>query len=281
MRGAIAEGIKLSDVPDLFEKIDAAMDLLTLINQARITAAPNSVLLGSNRSAAFNISVDNLQKVSVMEFVIGISDSRFEITDISTTYSGENSLFTTNLDYYGDGTAAYFSLAQVGGFADIARFEAATVTLTLKSGQLITRADFVLMLYRSTGFRAENRVTFEDLPSSEEYRDAIENAAGCGIVNGIGGGKFDPYGKVTRQDAAVIVYRLLQYLGKAESPSDAPAVTFNDYDMISGYAVEAMNFMINEGMLKGSSGYLRPRDPITRAEAAVFLYRVIEKFELI
>lgn len=147
--------------------------------------------------------------------------------------------------------------------------------------QMITRADFVLMLYRMAGFSAENRVTFEDLPESQEYRDAIENAAGCGIVNGIGAGKFDPYGKITRQDAAVIVYRLLKYLGKVESPQEAPAVKFNDYYMVSGYAVEAMNFMINEKILQGSNGYLRPRDPITRAEAAVFLYRVIEKFELI
>lgn len=137
VRNTIAEGTELSDVPGLSEKIDAAMGLLTPINQANITAAPNSVLMGSNRSVTFNISVDNLQKVSVMEFIISISDSRFEITDISTSYNGENSLFTTNLDYYGDGTAAYFSLAQVGGFADAARFEAATVTLTLRSGSRI------------------------------------------------------------------------------------------------------------------------------------------------
>lgn len=148
-------------------------------------------------------------------------------------------------------------------------------------GQHITRADFVLMLYRMAGFSAENRVTFEDLPESQEYRDAIENAAGCGIVNGIGAGKFDSYGKITRQDAAVIVYRLLKYLDKAGTTPEAPAMIFSDYDQISDYAVEAMNFMINEKILQGSNGYLRPRDPITRAEAAVFLYRVIEKFELI
>jgi len=147
-------------------------------------------------------------------------------------------------------------------------------------GQMITRADFVLMLYRMTGFEAEKKAAFEDLPELQEYRDAIENAAGCGIIKGIGGNRFDPYGKITRQDAAAIVYRLLNYLGKAE-PASESVKAFNDSEMISDYALEAMNFMINEEILQGSSGYLRPRSPITRAEAAVFLDRVIEKFELL
>src|SRR5690606_36852381 len=72
-----------------------------------------------------------------------------EITDISTSYNGENSLFTTNLDYYGDGTSAYFSLAQVGGFADAARFEAATVTLTLRSGSRIESGESLESVHES------------------------------------------------------------------------------------------------------------------------------------
>ncbi|HEX2947315.1 MAG TPA: prolyl oligopeptidase family serine peptidase [Clostridia bacterium] len=126
-------GAAISDVPALADRIKAGRAMLVYINQATITAAPNSVLMGSNRSVSFNVSIKNLQKVSVMEGLIGISDSRFEITDISTSYSGENMLFTKNLDYNGDGTTAYFSLAQVDGFKDAAEFDAAKVTITLKS----------------------------------------------------------------------------------------------------------------------------------------------------
>lgn len=149
-----------------------------------------------------------------------------------------------------------------------------------RPGENITRADFVLILYRIVGFKAENRATFEDIPPSQEYIDAIENAAGCGIVKGIDGKRFDPYASITRQDAAVIIYRLLNYLGKAEEP-DGPAKAFKDSDMISEYAIEAMDFMVKEGLLQGSNGFLRPKSPITRAEAAVFLCRVIEKYELL
>jgi len=141
VREAIGEGIDLSDVPGLSERLDEARSLLKLINQANITAAPNSVFMGDNRSVTFNISIDNLQKVSVMECVVSISDSRFEITDVSTSYSEENMLFTTNIDYYGDGTAAYFSLAQVGGFADAEKFDAAVVTVTLKNDARIDNGE--------------------------------------------------------------------------------------------------------------------------------------------
>lgn len=149
-----------------------------------------------------------------------------------------------------------------------------------RPGENITRADFVLILYRIAGFEAENRVSFEDIPPSQEYRDAIENAAGCGIIKGIDGKRFNPYDNITRQDAAVIVYRLLNYLGKAEAP-EGSAKTFNDSEMISAYAKETVDFMVNDGLLQGSGGYLRPRNPITRAEAAVFLYRVTEKYGLL
>ncbi|HEX2947314.1 MAG TPA: S-layer homology domain-containing protein [Clostridia bacterium] len=145
---------------------------------------------------------------------------------------------------------------------------------------MITRADFVLMLYRIAGFKAEKRATFEDLPKSAEYKDAIENAAGCGIIEGIGSRKFKPFDKITRQDAAVIVYRLLNYLEKVK-PSTGSISAFKDSDKVSAYALDAVTFLVREEILQGGDGLLRPKSQITRAEAAVLLYRVIKKYELL
>lgn len=189
---AIAQGIGLSDIPELSEKIDAGMAVLTLINQVSISAAPNSVLMGDNRSVTFNISVDNLQKVSVMEGLISISDSRFEITDISTSYTGENSLFTKNVDYYGDGTTAYFSLAQVGGFADAARFDAATVTVTLKSDARIENGESIesviesVKMYFGTDGETYSGIVGEGKASTKVWNagDTIGDLDGNDIVNG-------------------------------------------------------------------------------------------------
>jgi hypothetical protein len=69
-----------------------------------------------------------------MEGLIKISDSKFEITDITSLYSGSNFIFTNNLNYSSDGTAAYFSLAKIGGFADTAKLDVVDITIRLKGG---------------------------------------------------------------------------------------------------------------------------------------------------
>ena len=113
------------------------------INQAKLEVAPNTIL-GSDRSIKFRVSVDSLQGVDVMEGFIKISDDKFEITNIESLYSGENFLFTKNLDYNGDGTTAYFCLAQVGGFADTAKMDIVDVTIKLKEGKTATSLEAAL-----------------------------------------------------------------------------------------------------------------------------------------
>jgi endo-1,4-beta-xylanase len=43
---------------------------------------------------------------------------------------------------------------------------------------------------------------------------------------------------------------------------------------VAGYALEAAGAFINAGLIEGDGALLRPRDPLTRAEAAVLLYRI-------
>lgn len=147
-------------------------------------------------------------------------------------------------------------------------------------GNAVTRADFVLMIYRLAKLEAETRSTFNDLPASQEYIDAIENAAGCGIVLGIGDDRFDPSSNIKRQDAIVIAYRLLKYLGKDLADSNTSLSAFGDASTLSDYAYEAMTYMVGKGIIIGSNGNLEPIRPITRAEIAVLLYRMINEFEL-
>ncbi len=133
---AIADGTSVVQEAELLADIADAKDALVLINQAKLEVAPYTVLSkdnDGNRSVVFTVTIDQLQDVDAMAGIIKVSNTKkFEITEIQSKYSGSNVLFTTNLDYTGNGKTAYFSLAQVGGFADMAKMDVVDITITLK-----------------------------------------------------------------------------------------------------------------------------------------------------
>jgi len=52
---------------------------------------------------------------------------------------------------------------------------------------------------------------------------------------------------------------------------------FADRAQIAGYAVSSIAALAQEGLVEGSDGEVNPRGKATRAETAVFLYRVYNR----
>ena len=102
---------------------------------------------------------------------------------------------------------------------------------------------------------------------------AVRWATSQGIVGGYGNGTFGPNDPITREQLAVMLWRY----------SGSPAATnkelhFNDTDEISGFALEAMRWAVENGILNGyGDGRLGPRGQATRAQAAQMLKNFIEK----
>ena len=48
-------------------------------------------------------------------------------------------------------------------------------------------------------------------------------------------------------------------------------------DMPDNWATEALTNAVNNGLIGGSDGYIRPDDPMTRAEMATILKRFLDK----
>ena len=95
--------------------------------------------------------------------------------------------------------------------------------------------------------------------------------------NGISDGT-NMIGEVTREQLAAILYRYAKQKGYDVSKS-AALTAFSDADKVSGYAAEAMQWAVAEGLLQGSNGKLNPQGSATRAQVATILMRFMQKYE--
>lgn len=156
-----------------------------------------------------------------------------------------------------------------------------TSTTTFSPNSTMSRAMLVSTLYRMAGSPSVAYTdAFSDVPRNTYYTNGVIWAANNGIVNGIGNGKFNPHGNVTREQIAVFLYRYAEYCGY-DTSKRADLSTYPDNGNISNYAKSAMSWAVAEQIMNGISNVngptvLSPKSSATRAQAAAFLKRFIE-----
>ena len=129
----------------------------------------------------------------------------------------------------------------------------------------LTRAQFAQILYNKEGRPAvTGGSAFPDVAEGAWCSPAISWAAEQGIVGGYSDGLFGPEDSITREQLAVMLWR---YAG-------SPAATdkelhFTDADQASGYALEALRWAVENGVMSGKGGgVLDPNGLATRAQTA-------------
>ncbi|HOJ11287.1 MAG TPA: S-layer homology domain-containing protein, partial [Clostridiales bacterium] len=142
----------------------------------------------------------------------------------------------------------------------------------------INRADFVVLLVRMLGVSADTIENFDDVDSNAYYARELAIARALGIVNGIGGNKFNPNGEISRQDAFVMLYRAMKKYSRLPDSISNSNPEFKDFGDVSDYALESIESFTKSGIVKGSGGYLNPKDTTTRGEAAALFRRIIKYF---
>ncbi len=141
----------------------------------------------------------------------------------------------------------------------------------------MTRGMLVTVLWRLDGETApKTATTFTDVDANAYYADAVAWAAESGVVNGIGGNKFDPEGNVTREQIAAILFRYAAFKG-VDTAARANLATFPDAEKTSAYAHDALSWAVAAELVKGtkegSTIYLDPQGSATRAQVAAILSR--------
>ena len=138
-----------------------------------------------------------------------------------------------------------------------------------------TRAMLVMVLYRMAGApdMAGRESSFTDVSADSWYGAAVIWASENGIVNGVGGGLFDPDASLTREQMAMMLYRFAGYLG-SNTEKSADLSAYGDADAVSAAAQDAMAWAVAEGLVNGrSAAELAPKASATRAELATILFR--------
>ena len=138
-------------------------------------------------------------------------------------------------------------------------------TTTFAPNGTCTRAMAAVVLYRLADpvIPSVKPSTFTDL-TQDWYKNGVAWAQQHGIVKGVGGNRFDPNGKVTREQLVTMMWR---YAGEPEVKEDY-LKNFPDANKIADYAKPAFNWAISKGIINGSDGKLLPKDNATRAQFA-------------
>ena len=139
--------------------------------------------------------------------------------------------------------------------------------------QAVSRAEFIAWMMRSANIMASGE-GFADVPDNNVYYNEITSAKASGIVIGRENGKFEPDGVLTREEAAIIMIRILLWKNITDAKPEGNSGEFTDLNDISPSAVFYVYKAVNAKLLSGRDNKLCPRDTLTRAEAIVLARRL-------
>jgi hypothetical protein len=168
----------------------------------------------------------------------------------------------------------------------------------------ITRGEFATMVvkildlplnYAPESTSNFNQLTFNDVPAANvpnalwDYR-YIETAARAGIISGVGPRQFAPNAYLTREQAAVIIARAMNYkLGTPEKDRESLAKQFTDAGTIDYYAVSHVQAVVKAKIMQGQKNTVEgqskatysfnPKSYLNRADMAIIAYNLMSNLK--
>lgn len=119
--------------------------------------------------------------------------------------------------------------------------------------------------------------SYHDITENRWSKDYINTAEKYLFDDTYGSSSFHPTEKYSREKCA---YAIVQALGISADKNlldkDVLQKNFKDIDDITNSIRTPMAIAVERAIVKGDSGAIRPKGEVTRAEAAVLLYRAIQ-----
>lgn len=144
------------------------------------------------------------------------------------------------------------------------------------------REEFVKMAVAAFGLYIEDAVSkFTDVDNEKWYAPYVASAHAAGMVAGNDDGSFGVGEMVSRQDVAVMIYRILNEKG-IELEHTRGIEKFSDQTEISVYAQKGIESLYRAEILNGmGNGAFEPKASTTKAQAAVMIAAVLERISQI
>lgn len=303
LSGAYTQIIEISE--DAVDKISLASKLAIEVGQNAILAADVTVNYQGVVAKTSSGRVRNGLTWSSTNEKVATVNEQGEITALASGTTEIKAMMDNGLSAVcqvtvaqgqTDVTTVFSDVHPDDWFKDAVQYVYDRQLMTGDAGQFrpedhMTRAMMVTTLYRLAGSPAVTGESasdiFLDVDAKSWYTDAVTWAYQEGITTGYPElQKFGPDDLVTREQLVVFLYRYAQKAG-----CDVSARTelggYVGYDQIDEYALEAMSWAVEIGIISGietSSGAgtvydLAPLGYATRAQLATILMRFCEYYE--
>ncbi len=139
--------------------------------------------------------------------------------------------------------------------------------LKLEPKEAIKRGEFVRLLSLSLGLDIDKKGEdlFKDVPKDHKYFDYINTSEKHRLVMG-SNGYFKPEENINREEMATIINRALDLKPKGK-------LNFRDKDLISKWALAAVENVASNGIIQGSGGEFNPKGLVSKEMAIVISIR--------
>ena len=255
-------------------------------NNGSVTVSPKSASKGS--TVTVTVTPDKGYTLETLT-VTDKNGSALELTDkgggqytftmpsgpvtVAATFMDDNTMLNFFVDVP---TGAYYYDAVLwaaeGGIA------AGTDAVHFSPDASCTRAQLVTFLWRAAGKPVVNyAMNFTDVDGGAYYAEAVRWAASEKIVEGTTATTFAPDAAVTRAQVVTMLCRFAKAQGMDTTQGGMAIREFDDFDAVPTYALEAMDWAVNTGVLKGDNNRLLPQNACTRAQIVTLLWRAYSK----
>jgi len=220
--------------------------------------------VGNNTVKIYTLSVKDLEKIytATADLKVVLNGNVLYETahDFQMKFSDKNSTTVPFKDIANNGNKdAIINLYNKGIFKAADKFN---------PGNNLKRSQFALMLNRALKLDVPAKANFSDIAKYDaETKTAINALNGYGIINGKTATTFAPGQDITRKQAALMIYRLLEKNGYKAS---GEAAKFSDMpkEVEASKAISELNKL---GIISGFEGKFNPENKLTRSQMAKIL----------
>ena len=220
--------------------------------------------VGNNTVKIYTLSVKDLEKIytATADLKVVLNGNVLYETahDFQMKFSEKNSTTAPFKDIANNGNKdAIINLYNKGIFKAAEKFN---------PGNNLKRSQFALMLNRALKLDVPAKANFSDITKYDaETKTAINALNGYGIINGKTATTFAPGQDITRKQAALMIYRLLEKNGYKAS---GEAAKFSDMpkEVEASKAISELNKL---GIISGFEGKFNPENKLTRSQMAKIL----------